>query len=149
LPQISTLAAGVVLGLVLVAVGVVKIVGVFIDADEAGFVWQLITGAVEVVGGLLIYLNPLKGALAITLLIALVLVAQGVAQTGFAIRTRLKRGWQWLLASALASFAGALVLVLKVPITREYEAGIIAGIALVIGGIAYGLIAYTSWKSAS
>ena len=56
----------------------VKIVKAFQVKQGAGFIWQLLLGAVEVVGGILIYFNPMKRAIAITLLVALVLIAQGV-----------------------------------------------------------------------
>jgi hypothetical protein len=49
----------------------------------------------------LIYLNPLKGAIAITVLISIVFVLVGISQIGLALRVRPQQGWQWLVISGL------------------------------------------------
>ncbi len=77
LPSMSGAAASVVLGIVLAVSGVVKIIEALQVRDWTGALWQLLLGCVEVVGGVLIYLNPLKGVLAITTLIAVVFLVQG------------------------------------------------------------------------
>src|SRR4029453_3304693 len=95
LPAVSTFAASVVLGVVLTLAGVVKMVQSLQVKEWSGFIWQELTGAVEVVGGILIYFNPLKGALAITLLIALVFLVQGILQIALAAVVRKQEGWHW------------------------------------------------------
>ncbi len=62
LPAISDFAASTMFGLVLMAIGVVKIIQSLWIKSWAGFVWQELSGVVELIGGIMIYLNPLKGA---------------------------------------------------------------------------------------
>lgn len=147
IPVASTTAAGLVLGAVLVIVGIAKIVQAFETREWPGFVWQLLGGGVEIVGGILIYFNPLKGAVAITLLIAIVFVVLGVSQIGCALRVRRTRGWLWLLLSGVVALAVSLVLVLKFPHVRDFEAGVVAGISLVVSGLAYVAIALAVRKA--
>src|SRR5262249_29645613 len=71
LPAVSTIATSVVLGAALSIAGIVKIVQSLQVRGWSGFLWQEMTGAIELVGGVLIYFNPLKGALALALLVAL------------------------------------------------------------------------------
>jgi len=85
----GSLTGSLVLGIALTIVGIVKIVQAFQIKQGAGFVWQVLLGAIEVAGGILVYFNPMKRAIAITLLVALVLIAQGVARPQIAIATRL------------------------------------------------------------
>lgn len=148
-PAVSTTATSVVLGAVLVLVGIVKLVQAFETKEWPGFVWQLLGGGVEVVGGILIYFNPLKGAIAITLLIAIVFIVLGVSQIGSAVKARGQRGWLWLLGSGLLALAMSLVLTFKFQHVREFEAGAIAGISLLFSGLAYTAIAFAIRKAQS
>jgi uncharacterized membrane protein HdeD (DUF308 family) len=143
LPAVSTFATSVVLGIVLALAGVVKMVQSVQVKDWSGFIWQELTGAVEVVGGILIYFSPLKGALAITLLIALVFFVQGILQIALAAAVRKQDGWYWFAISGLVALAASVALALKLPYTRVYEPGVIAGISLLVAGGAYIAIALT------
>jgi uncharacterized membrane protein HdeD (DUF308 family) len=143
LPEISTFATGTVFGIALAIAGAVKMVLSWQVKEWSGFIWQELTGAVELVGGILIYFNPLKGALAITLLIALVFLVQGALQIALAFRVRKQSGWYWFGASSLVSLAAAAALAIKLPFTSSYPPGTIAGIALFIAGAAYIAIALT------
>jgi uncharacterized membrane protein HdeD (DUF308 family) len=143
LPEISTFATGTVFGAALAIAGAVKMVQSLQVKEWTGFIWQELTGAVELVGGILIYFNPLKGALAITLLIALVFLAQGILQIAFAFRIRKEGIWYWFAVSGLVSLAASAVLAIKLPYTTGYPPGTIAGIALLIAGVAYIAVALT------
>ena len=147
LPVVSTFASSVVLGVVLVIAGIVKMVQSLQVKEWSGFIWHELTGAVEVVGGVLIYLNPLKGALAITLLVALVFFVQGVLQIALAAIVRKQDGWHWFAISGLVALAASAALALKLPHTRFYEPGVIAGISLLVAGGAYVAIALTIRKA--
>jgi uncharacterized membrane protein HdeD (DUF308 family) len=149
LPAVSTFAASVVLGLVLSLAGIVKMIQSLQVKEWSGFIWQELTGAVELVGGILIYFNPLKGALAITLLIALVFLVQGVLQIALALGVRPQDGWHWFGVSGVVALATSAVLALKLPYTSIYTPGTIAGISLLVAGGAYMAIALTMRRARS
>lgn len=144
LPVISTLAASLVLGLVLAGVGLVQIIQSFQVKGWAGFVWHLLIGVIQLVGGVLIYLNPLAGAIAITALIAVVFLAQGLSQIVLAIRLRPAPGWGWLLLSGVIALLASGALLAKFQYTSIYTPGTIAGISLLFAGCAYVAIALTA-----
>ena len=137
LPVFSEFAASTIFGVVLMAIGVVKIIQSLWVKSWAGFVWQELAGAVELVGGIMIFLNPLKGALAITLLIAIVVFVHGFLQIAMSLKIRPAGGWYWFTLSGLIAWSAGLALVLKWPMTRDLPSGSIAGIALLIAGVAY------------
>jgi len=147
LPALSTIAASTVLGVVLVICGVVKIVEALQVKEWAGCVWQLLVGSVEMVGGILIYLNPMKGALAISLLIAIVFLIQGAIQITLAFKVRPQGGWGWLFASGLIAFTVTAAMVIKVRYTSIYTPGTLAGIALLVAGFAYVIIALSNRRA--
>lgn len=147
LPAMSTFAASVVFGAALAFAGVFKMIQSFQVKEWSGFVWQELTGAVEFVGGILVYLNPLKGALAITLLIALVLFIEGLMQIALAYKVRKQPGWPWLLLSGLVALAASASLFIKAPWSRTWTPGIVAGVALLIAGVAHVGVAFMVRKA--
>lgn len=144
LPVISTLAASLVLGVVLACVGLVQIIQSFQVKGWSGFIWHLLIGVIQFVGGVLIYLNPVAGAIAITGVIAIVFLVQGLSQIGLAFRLRPHSGWGWLLGSGIIALLASAALLLKFPYTSVYTPGTIAGISLLLAGCAYLAIAFTA-----
>ena len=134
LPAIADFAVGVVLGAVFVIAGVAKIVQGLNVREWAGANWYVLLGAAEVVGGLLIYFNPLKGALAIALLLALLFLVEAVMQSALAFRVRPEAGWGWLLFAGLVALAASIALVMTARYTKYFTPGTLAGIALLAAG---------------
>jgi uncharacterized membrane protein HdeD (DUF308 family) len=62
LAEIATFATGLIVGAALVVAGLGQILKAFEVKSWGGFIWNLSTGIVEVVGGALIYLNPVAGS---------------------------------------------------------------------------------------
>ena len=147
LPVYSTFAASTVLGVALGICGVMKIIEALQVKEWGGCVWQLLVGAVEFVGGILIYLNPYKGALAISLLIASVFLIQGAIQIALALRVRPQPGWGWLFTAGIIAFCVTAAMLLKVRYTSFYTPGTLAGIALLVAGFAYVAIALSNRRS--
>lgn len=123
--------------------GIAKMIQSLRLREWGGFIWHELAGAVELVGGLLIISNPLTGAFAITLLIAAVFIVQGILQIALAVRVRRQEGWHWFGISGLVAVAAGAMLTLKLPYTRIYTPGTIAGISLLVAGAAYVAIALT------
>lgn len=142
-PEVSTFAAGTAFGIALAIAGAVKMVQSLQVKDWSGFIWQELTGAVELVGGILIYLNPLKGALAITLLAALILFVQGVLQLILAVRARQQAGSHWFAVGGLVSLVASVALAIKVPHSLQLEPGVAVGLSLLVAGATYILMALT------
>jgi uncharacterized membrane protein HdeD (DUF308 family) len=141
-PTITSAAASAGLGLALTIVGIVKIAEAFKVKEWDGFSLRLVPGIAEVAGGILIYVNPFKWALAITLLASVVFAVQGVTQIGLALRARPKQGWGWLLLAGVVALCAGIVLTMKLRYTRYFEPSTIGGIALFIAGFAYIVIAF-------
>jgi len=79
-PAVATLAVGLLLGWTLVIGGVVQIVHAFMAKQWRGFLFELLGGVLYLLVGLMLVYDPLGGALALTLLLAIFLVVQGVFQ---------------------------------------------------------------------
>jgi uncharacterized membrane protein HdeD (DUF308 family) len=140
LPDASTALTGTVLGAVITAGGVVVVLQTLRDRQWNGFTWQLLFGAAEIVGGILIMTNPLKGAAAISLLVVIVMLAQSFTQAGLALKIRPAQGWWWLLVASAVTALIAIKLVLRFPYQSVDTPGETAGVAMAFAGFAFLMI---------
>jgi uncharacterized membrane protein HdeD (DUF308 family) len=148
-PNVSTYASSVVLGVVLMGIGAFKIIQSLAVKSWAGFVWQELTGMLELIGGIMVYFNPLKGALAVTFLIAIIVFVHGLLQVGLSFKVRRTSGWYWFAISGIIAILASAALVFKLPHTIDFLPGSIAGAALIIAGMAYVAIALSVRKAVS
>jgi uncharacterized membrane protein HdeD (DUF308 family) len=144
LPTVSDLATGAVLGVVLVVIGVAKMIQGLRAGGWEDVNWQILLGAMEIVGGVLIYLNPLKGALAITLMIATMLLVEAVMHVALAFRVRPRKGWAWMLGAGAAAFAASIGITMTARWTQYITPGSLAGAAILVAGWAHVAIALAS-----
>jgi uncharacterized membrane protein HdeD (DUF308 family) len=72
-----------------------------------------------------------------------VFFVQGILQIALAVSVRKQEGWHWFAASGLVSVVASAALALKLRYTLAYTPGAIAGIALLVAGVAYVVIALT------
>ncbi|MCC6917723.1 MAG: HdeD family acid-resistance protein [Alphaproteobacteria bacterium] len=141
LPVVSSLATSLTVGLLLAVGGVTHAVQAFWTRDWQGFLWNLALGIIQIVGGALIYMQPFAGAVAITMLVAVVLLVQGATQSALAFRVRPHDGWGWLLLSGLVAILVGVLLATHLPAASLSTPGIMVGIALIFSGMAYLAIA--------
>jgi uncharacterized membrane protein HdeD (DUF308 family) len=146
-PAISEIAASKVLGSVLIFSGLVQVMQSAKMLDWTGFIWHLLLGILAAVGGVLIYLNPFAGVIAITILIAIIFAVHGVTQVAFAIKVRHQQGWHWFLVSGCIALLVSVLLFLKLPYSHSFTPATIAGVSLVVAGWAYIAMALASRKA--
>jgi uncharacterized membrane protein HdeD (DUF308 family) len=139
-PAMSTFAASTVFGFCLAAAGAFCVIQALLVKEQKRFNWRLLIGVIAVLGGIIIIFSPIKGAAAITLIIALCVGTLGLTQAGFALRLRPGRGWHWLMLASIASIAIAVALVARFPFQLTESPGAMAGISLIFGGLAYMMV---------
>jgi uncharacterized membrane protein HdeD (DUF308 family) len=139
-PAIANFATSTLLGTLLVIAGAACVYQAMHTKDWVGYNWQLLLGAGEMVGGIFIVINPLKGAGAVTLLVAIVVIALGVSQIGLALKIRPQSGWAWLVGAGLVSLLLGVALIARFPFSLTVNPGVMAGISLVGGGVAHAMI---------
>jgi len=148
LPVASTLATSIFLGAILLVGGVMQIFHAFQVKSWSGFFWDLAIGLVQIVGGGIVYFDPFAGAVALTVMIAAVFLAQGVTQIMLSFAVRPYDGWGWLLFSGLLAVVVAVLLILRFPASSAVTPGILAGISLLFSGWAYIAIAIAARRLA-
>jgi len=137
LPMLSTFAVSLIFGATLIVTGVVRVFHAFKAKKWRGFFPNLLLGLIHLIGGAYIWFNPVAGALVITLTLAWILMAQGLAEIILAFRVRPEGGWGWVLVSGVVALIASIWLILRIPVAGMFLPGAILGIALLFEGWAY------------
>jgi len=138
LPVTAGLALSLVLGIILVLSGGFGLVSAFGSGSRHPRGWSLLSAIVALLVGIVILVNPFAGAVALTVLLGLYLLVDGVAIIGIALshRRRMTARWSWLLASGVLDLVLAVVLIFMNAIGSAVLIGIVVGIDLIAAGIA-------------
>ena len=93
------------------------------------------------IGGIVIYTNPLAGTFALTLVIAAVFIAQGVSQLLLGLKLKPHQGWFWVVLAGLVSLLAGIMIWMELPSSAAWALGLIAGISVMFNGWSYIAIA--------
>src|SRR5262245_5736871 len=103
----------------------------------AAFFLMLLFGLLHLIVGGYLALLPLTGILTLTILIAALLIADGLLEVGMALRLRPQEGWGWILLSGLVAIAAGLLIALQLPNSATWTIGLIVGIKMIFAGWAF------------
>jgi uncharacterized membrane protein HdeD (DUF308 family) len=147
LPLISSVTITILLAIVLVIAGVFQIFQAFSVQGWGGFLWQLVVGIVVLIGGIAIYMSPVFGSFALTLVIAAVFLAKGVFQIALSFRIKPLDGWVWILAAGVVAFLAGFFILVQYPSSGLWVPGTLAGISLIFTGWSYIALALAAKRS--
>ena len=142
MPLMAGLAATLVFAWILILTGMIGLISAFAGRSHAHLGWSLASAVIALAIGVVLFLYPLAGAVALTTVIALYLFLDGVALIGLALDHR-RRGigpWGWLLASGVIDLALAVVIFFMSAIGSAALIGFIVGLSLIFAGIALLLV---------
>jgi len=143
-PLASSIAVTLVIAVAFAIGGAAQIWHAFSVKGWSGFLWDILTGVIALVGAAAVYFNPVIGAFALTLVVAGILLAQGLTQILLAFKVRPHDGWGWLLAAGLLSILAALCIWFEFPSSALWALGLLAGTAVLINGWSYIAIALSA-----
>lgn len=139
-PFVTTIAAKVVLGWLVLIGGVLQVAHAFGTREWSEFLLDLLAGAAFVVVGAWLAFFPLTGILTLTLLLAVTFIVQGILELGMAFRLRPNTGWFWMLIAGIVAIAVGLMLIADLPGSATWAIGLLVGINLIMSGVAYLLL---------
>lgn len=143
-PVLTTLAANVAIGAILLAVGLIEIIQAFGVRRWDGFAWTFLSGVVYGLAGLALVFFPLAGIVTLTVLIAGVLIATGVVELAWAFTARDREGWGWMLVNGLAALIAGVIIALGLPGTALWVLGLLVGLNLALSGARFMAIGFAA-----
>ena len=133
-PLVATVTVELLLGSVFLVAGVAQGVHAFHSRRWGGFLLRLLNGALGTIVGILLLANPLKGVLALTLLLAIFFVIAGVLKLVAAVQLRSMAHWGWVLLSGLVDVLLGGFIWLEWPGSAVWVLGLFAGISMIFNG---------------
>ena len=146
-PLLSSIAAKIFLGWLFLIGGVVMIVHAFAAPGWKGFIWELLIGILYLVAGGYLIFSPEAGLITLTILLAALFIAEGVAEVIMAFQVRPHEGWGWLLLSGIAALAVGLMIGMNLPSSATWAIGLLVGINLLFSGWSYVFLALAGRKA--
>ena len=142
-PIASSFAVVFLFGWLLIISGVVQGISL-LDARNVPHFWlQLVSIVLSVIVGVLLIRHRGEGMLALTLLLLVYFMVEGISKVIFALTIRPFPNWGWVLASGVVGILVALYLWASIPVTALWLLGVLLGIQLICEGAALG---YLAWK---
>jgi uncharacterized membrane protein HdeD (DUF308 family) len=142
-PVVSTMAATLFIGWVLLFAGVVTVAGAFSIHGTGPFFGALLLGLLSVALGLFLAFNPAAGALSLTLVVGVIFAIQAAYEVVFAFEMRPNNGWGAMLISGVASGVVAVVIITGWPGVSLIALGVLFGVNFVSTGLAYIVVSRT------
>lgn len=138
LPPIATIAATIVLGWIFLVSGIMGLIATFGARGAPGFWWALLSGLLATAAGLVLLVQPVSGALSLTLVMIAFFIVEGVATIMYALehRRELSGRWEWMLVSGIVDLILAAIIWMGFPGTAAWALGLMLGINLLFGGTA-------------
>ncbi len=134
LPMLASLATALALGVTLILGGVVQLVGAFWTRDWSGFFLVLLMGVLYAVVGVLLLNRPVEAILALTLLLAAMLLVGGAFRTIGSAWHRFPQ-WGWVFAGGLLELVLGLMIWMQWPSPATIAIlGLFVGIDMVFSG---------------
>src|SRR5215831_1432603 len=137
------IAAPLIAGVVIVYVvawtaifnGVFQIVYAFRAHSGGRMVLELLLGLLYIVAGVYILMHPGGGLLAITLIIACILLVYGIFDVVLAFQLKPNPGWGWILFDAIITVLLGALIWIHWPLNSEWVIGTLVGISFIVSGV--------------
>lgn len=133
-PVMASYAVELVIGIILIAGGVISVIGSFFSGDWKRFLLILLSGILYLVVGYLLLKNPVSGVVTITLLLAAFLFVEGIFKIVNSFQMKPAANWGWLLISGIASLILGVLIYAEFPSSSLYILGLLVGIYFLING---------------
>lgn len=143
-PLAASLAAELLFGGVLLALGVLQVGRAVFSGDIDSRLWVMVFGLLSLLAGAILLLFPLQGVVTLTILVASYFIVGGVLKLAGAWQLSPPRrrknaqaempGWGWLALSGAVSLLLGLVLFFGLPGTAIWALGLLIGIDLALLG---------------
>ena len=136
-PLAGGLAVEIWTAIALLIAGGAQIAHAFAARQWQGFLLGLLVGILYVLTGAVLWLNPIRGVVTLTALLALAILFDGVLRTVLAFRIRPVDGWFWMLISGLIGIVVAFMIWQQLPSSATWALGLMLGCNLIFSGLAF------------
>src|SRR4029453_12594688 len=110
-----------------IVAGAFEIIHAFWTKGWGGFLWQILLGALYIAFGVVLWSQPVSGAMILTFALGLMLMISGMVRAYVSVTHWQDAGWLMLLSGVFGILAGA-VIVTGFPASGLWVLGLLLGI---------------------
>jgi uncharacterized membrane protein HdeD (DUF308 family) len=141
MPLWAGIGISVLVSWLIFLMGFAYLVYAFAARGVSGFLWRLLLGIFYVAGGLYLVFHPGLSLVSLTLVLAIILFAEGLMQIFSYFSLRVLPGSGWLLFDGIVTLALGLMIGLSWPSASAWAIGTLVGVNFLFSGITR--LAYT------
>jgi uncharacterized membrane protein HdeD (DUF308 family) len=148
-PGVAGLAVAILVGWLLIFGGLAHLVSTMAGGGAGRIIWQVLLGIIYIIGGIYFLTHPLLGLGTLTLLLAVIILAEAVLEFAAYFRTRKEGGSSWMLFNGLITlFVGGLIWI-HWPSSSVWAIGTLVGVNLLMTGISRLMLGMAARRLAS
>jgi uncharacterized membrane protein HdeD (DUF308 family) len=137
-PPLATITFTLFLGWLFLISGIMGLITTFWARHSPGFWWSLLSAVLAIAAGIVLLIEPLRGAITLTLLLIVFFIIEGVLSIMYAFEHKkdLSGRWGWMLVSGIIDLILAAIILIGLPGTAAWALGLLVGINMLFGGSA-------------
>jgi uncharacterized membrane protein HdeD (DUF308 family) len=137
-PPLATITFTLFLGWLFLISGIMGLITTFWARHSPGFWWSLLSAVLAIAAGIVLLVEPLRGAITLTLLLIVFFIIEGVLTIMYAFEHKkdLSGRWGWMLVSGIIDLVLAAIILIGLPGTAAWALGLLVGINMLFGGSA-------------
>jgi Uncharacterized conserved protein len=139
---IASLLSAKFIGIMAIFAGGFEIVHAFWTKGWGNLIWHVLLGALYMAFGFMMVSQPMAGAIFLTFVLGLIILASGVVRLLLAMRHWRDTSWIMLISGVFGVIAGFIILS-GWPVSGLWALGLLLGVDLIVHGVAwltYGLL---------
>ncbi|WP_263381404.1 HdeD family acid-resistance protein [Granulicella arctica] len=134
-PLATGIGVSILVGMVTILAGFAYAIFAFAARGSGTFLWRVLVSAAFTVAGLYLLTHPLLGIVTLTLLIAVIFLAEGIAELASYASLRFLPHSGILLVNAIFSLLLALLIWRNWPSSSAWAIGTLVGVNLITTGV--------------
>ena len=133
-PFITGVAVTLFVGVMLAVSGVAQIVHALKSKQWGTGFWGTVIGLLGLLAGLLMIFRPLVGLVAMTMLLAVYFLVDGVCEIIASFRIKPDPGWGWVFFNGVVAVLLGLMVWRQWPVSGAWAIGLLVGIHILLTG---------------
>ncbi|RKF36813.1 hypothetical protein BCY90_23840 [Agrobacterium deltaense] len=138
----ATIAAVFYVGALMSSAGALQFFHAFSVRNWGGFLLWLASGLLYTAAGIAAFTNPAFSSVALTLVVALLIMTSGMVRLILGLRAKPEKGWGWVVASGTLTILAGLMFLIGWPFNSTWLLGLLLAIDLMFQGVALIGLAY-------
>jgi uncharacterized membrane protein HdeD (DUF308 family) len=134
-PFLAAVAVSAVIAWLILLAGVVHLILAFHVHRAGSMIWKLLVGLAYLFFGVYLLMHPVLGVASLTLVLASLLLIEGILNIILFFQMRSMRGSGWMLGDGIITLLLGLLIYLQWPSSSVWAIGTLVGVSMIISGV--------------